>query len=290
MTAPVLGDELGPRGRRLVLVASIATTAVFGVLLVAAMRRLSTTGQLAWSKWELLTRFSVVRFLLVGLLNTMKAALVAMAGSIVLGSALALARLARTPIARALSRIYTEFFRGFPLLLLILFAFLGLPKLGLDLPKFAYLVLALVLYNGAVLGEIFRAGVLSLDRGQGEAAYTIGLTYWQAMGYVILPQALRRMIPAIVSQLVTLLKDTSLGFAVGYEELLRRGQITGEFGKNQLQSIVFVAVLYLIVNFTLSRVARRLEVRQRRRFKAGAIAVSGVEDLAAVQAHGDAAV
>ena len=276
MTAPILGDELGPRGRRLMHIASVVTAAAFAVVVVAAMRRLSTTGQLAWTKWELLTRWSVVRFLLVGLVNTLKAALGAMAGSMVLGAVLALARLTRAPVARWLSRAYTEFFRGFPLLLLILFAFLGLPKLGLDLPKFWYLVLALVLYNSAVLGEIFRAGVLSLDRGQGEAAYSIGLTYWQAMGYVILPQAVRRMIPAIVSQLVTLLKDTSLGFAVGYEELLRRGQITGEFGKNQLQSVVVVAGLYLIVNFSLSRVARRLEVRQRRRFKAGAIAVRGL--------------
>jgi glutamate transport system permease protein len=133
-----------------------------------------------------------------------------------------------------------------------------------------------------MLGEIFRAGILSLDRGQSEAAYAVGLTYWQAMFLVIIPQAARRMIPAIVSQLITLLKDTSLGFVITYEELLRRSRSTGEFFKNPLQTTVFVALIYIAVNFVLSRIARWLEVRQRRRLGAGAITVAGVEDLAAV--------
>jgi glutamate transport system permease protein len=149
---------------------------------------------------------------------------------------------------------------------------------------------ALVAYNGAVLGEIFRAGILSLDRGQSEAASALGLTYWQSMGRVIVPQAARRMIPAIVSQLVTLLKDTSLGTVVNYDELLRRSRDTGTFYGNTLQVLTEAAVIYIIVNFTLSRIARRLEVRQRRKYKAGAITVTGVEDLAVVGAHGEAAV
>ena len=133
----------------------------------------------------------------------------------------------------------------------------------MHLTIFWYVVLALVAYNGAVLGEIFRAGILSLDPGQTEAAYAVGLGYWQAMFLVVVPQAARRMIPAIVSQLVTLLKDTSLGFVITYEEFLRRGEITGEFCKNLLQTYIVVALLYIVVNFTLSQTARRLEVRQR---------------------------
>jgi glutamate transport system permease protein len=146
-------------------------------------------------------------------------------------------------------------------------------------------------YNGAVLGEIFRAGILSLDRGQSEAAYSLGMGYWQAMLLVVIPQAARRMIPAIVSQLVTLLKDTSLGAPIAYLELLRRARINGEFFGNPLQSLFVVAVMYIAVNFTLSRVARRLEVRQRRRLGAGQIAVAGAgEDLAVVGAQGQAAI
>ena len=180
---------------------------------------------------------------------------------------------------------YVDFFRAMPLLLLILFSAFGLPKYGVNLPVFWYLVLALTAYNGAVLGEIFRAGILSLDRGQSEAAFSIGLGYWQAMLLVVIPQAARRMIPAIVSQLVTLLKDTSLGSVIAYEELLRRGRINGEYFHNTLQSLIVVAAMYIVVNFTLSRLARRLETRQRRRYQAGSISVTGVEDLAVLEAH-----
>ena len=124
---------------------------------------------------------------------------------------------------RNMAGIFVEFFRGVPLLLLMFFTTIALPKLHIDLSTFWYIVLALVAYNSAILAEIFRAGILSLGRGQTEAAYAVGLTYWQTMRLVLIPQAARRMIPAIVSQLITLLKDTSLGFIVGYEELLRRG-------------------------------------------------------------------
>jgi glutamate transport system permease protein len=137
------------------------------------------------------------------------------------------------------------------------------------------------------LGEIFRAGILSLDRGQREAAVSIGLPYWPMMRIVILPQAFRRMTPTIVSQTVTLLKDTSLGFFIAYEELLRVGQIAGEFGGNALQTLTVVAAMYLVVNFMLSRLARHLEVRQRRRYRAKSIQVAGVEDLVAVGAGAD---
>ena len=290
MTAPVLADALGPRGRRQARIASVVAAILLALLAAVVVRRLSDRGQLDAEKWRLLGRIEVIRFLLGGLGNTAKAAVIGMLGAMTIGALLALARLARTPLVRWPARVYTEFFRGFPLLLLILFAFLGLPKLGVDLPKIWYLILALIAYNGAVFGEIFRAGILSLERGQMEAAEAIGLRYWQAMRLVVVPQAFRRMIPAIVSQLVTLLKDTSLGFAVGYVELLRRGQITGEFGKNQLQALTVVAGLYLVVNFTLSQVARRLEVRQRRRYSASGIAVAGVEDLAVVTAAAQASV
>jgi glutamate transport system permease protein len=289
MTAPILGDALGPKARRRVLVISTVSTALLAALVVLALRRLGAKGQLDAELWRAVFQVDVMRFLLGGLGNTARAAAAALVLAMSVGAAMALARLARTPLLRWPARAYVEFFRGFPLLLLILFSFLGLPKLGVDLPTIGYLILALALYNSAVLAEIFRAGILSLDRGQMEAAQAVGLRYWQAMRLVVVPQALRRMIPAIVSQVVTLLKDTSLGFLVGYEELLRRGQIAGEFGKNQLQSLVVVAGMYLVVNFTLSRVARHLEVRQRRRYSAGGISVAGVEDLAVVAAVGESA-
>jgi glutamate transport system permease protein len=184
---------------------------------------------------------------------------------------------------------YVQFFRSLPLLVLIIFMYFGVPELGVSLSRYWALVIGLAIYNAAVFGEIFRAGILSLDRGQPEAALSIGLRPWQAMRLVVLPQAYRRMIPTIVSQTITLLKDTTLGFTVGYEELLRKGQIIGEFGHNLLQAYIAVAVLYLAINVPLSRVARHLEVRQRRRYRAGGISITGAEDLVAVAVAADAA-
>ena len=291
MTAPVLADVLGPRARRRVLAVSVGAGVLLAGVLLLGVMRLADRGQLDSERWRPLAQWSVVRFLLGGLANTLKAALTAMALAMVLGGFLALGRLARNGPVRWVAGAYVEFFRGVPLLLLILFSALALPKYGLDVSIFWYLVLALVAYNSAVLGEIFRAGILSLDRGQTEAAYAVGLTYWQTMLLVIVPQGLRRMIPAVVSQLVTLLKDTSLGFVIAYEELLRRSRSTGEFFHNPLQTVAVVGLMYVVVNFALSRLARRLEVRQRRRMGGGTITVTGAgEDYAVVGAQGEAAV
>ncbi len=284
--SPLLGDALGPRGRRKVLVASVVSVAVLLAFVAVAIRRLADNGQLAAEKWEPLTQYAILRFLFIGLLTTMKAAAVSMVLAMIAGGLLALGRLARNGPIRWITGAWVEIFRAVPLLLLIYFSARGLPRLGVSFPIFWYLVLGLVLYNSAVLAEIFRAGILSLDKGQTEASLALGMSYWQSMLVVIIPQALRRMVPLIVSQLVTLLKDTSLGFVIPVEELLRRSQILGEFtGKPLLQSLALAALIYIAINFALSRLAGRLEVRQRRRFGAGAIAVTGAEDLAVVNAQ-----
>lgn len=280
MTAPILADALGPRGRRQAQVASVVAAVVIAVLLALLVLRLQDRGQFDADLWRPFTIWLAWKFLLIGLLTTLQAAALAMALALTLGTLLALARLARTFLVRLPAVLFVEFFRGLPLYVLILFCGFGLIEVGVDISKFQALVLGLTLYNSAILGEVFRAGILSLDRGQTEASFAVGLGYWQAMLLVVVPQAFRRMVPAIVSQLVTLLKDTSLGFVILVEELLRRAQLTGEFFGNPLQAYLVAAVMYILVNYSLSRLARRLEIRQRRRYRAGAIQVTGVEDLA----------
>jgi glutamate transport system permease protein len=287
MTAVVLADALGPRAKRRVRIATVVSAVVVALAVAVAIKRLADHDQLTAAKWRPLTEWGVIRFLLIGLGQTVKAAMAGMALAICVGVVMALGRLARTAPVRWLASAYVEFFRALPLLLLIFFAGFGLPRYGIRLSPFTSIVIALVIYNGAVLGEIFRAGILSLERGQTEAAYALGMSYWQAMFLVVVPQAARRMIPSIVSQLVTLLKDTSLGYVISYDELLRRSRQAGEFSANLLQSVTAAAVLYIAVNFTLSRIARRLEVRQRRRYRAGAVRVAGVEDLTAVAVAAD---
>ncbi|MEO7837257.1 MAG: amino acid ABC transporter permease [Acidimicrobiales bacterium] len=289
MTAPVLADALGPRARRRALVASVVAGVAILAVVVAAAGRLQDSGQLDADKWRPLAQWSVVKFFLGGLLNTVKAASTSMAIAMTVGAVLALARLARHRPQRWLATLYVEFFRGLPLYVLILFCKFGLPRIGVQVGTFWALVIGLSLYNSSVLAEIYRAGILSLDRGQSEAASALGLGYWQSMALVIVPQAVRRMVPAIVSQLVTLLKDTSLGVLVFYEELLRRARLSAEFYQNTLQSLVAVALIYIVVNSALSAAATRLETRQRRRFGGGSIAVAGLEDLALTIARSGAA-
>lgn len=279
MTAPVIADALGPRGRRWSLVASLLSALVLAGIAWVALDRLGDNGQLDGAKWEPLTEWLVWKYLLLGLVDTVEAAGAAMVLALVSGGLLAMGRLSRALPVRLVSGAYVEFFRGFPLLVLLLFSVYGLRAQGIDISTYQALVLALTIYNGAVLAEVFRAGILSLDRGQREAAVSVGLTEGQAMRLVVLPQAVRRMLPAIVNQLVTLLKDTSLGFFISYPELLRRGQLSGQYDRNLLQSLLVVAALYILVNGVLSQVARRLELRQRRRLRARPITVTGaVED------------
>jgi glutamate transport system permease protein len=284
MTSVVLADELGPRGRRQVRIATALGAVAVGALALVVINRFESRGQFDADLWSRFARWSTWRFLFGGLANTVKAAGTAMLLALVVGMLFALGRLARNPVVRSGAGVYVEVFRSYPLVLLVFFAPKLFDQVGFEVEAYWSLVVALAIYNSAILAEIFRAGILSLDRGQPEAAAALGLTYWQQMGFVIVPQAVRRMTPAIVSQLVTLLKDTALGAFIFYEELLRRGRTIGQgrfpdFPPNPLQALLVVAALYVVVNFALSRVARRLEVRQRRRYRAGAIAIAGVEDL-----------
>ena len=286
MTAPVLAEAQGPKARRRALVGSVVAAVIVAAFVVAAVRRLDANGQLESASWRPFTTWPVAKFLLGGLVNTVKVAVTAMGIALAIGGPLALARIARNRPVRWLAGLYVQFFRGLPLYILILFFGFG----PIDLTPFWSLAAGLSIYNGAVLAEIFRAGILSLDRGQGEAASAIGLGYRQGMAYVVVPQAVRRMVPAIISQLVTLLKDTSLGVLVLYEELLRRSRLNAEFTQLTLPSLVVAAVLYIIVNSLLSMLATRLEARQRRRYGAGRIDVAGLEDLAVTSAKAGAMV
>jgi glutamate transport system permease protein len=171
---------------------------------------------------------------------------------------------------RWLSRVaifFIELLRATPLVLLIYFAGIFVPRYLVDVSPYWILVSGLALYNGAVLAEVFRAGIVALGRGQREAGLAVGFTEFQVQRRILFPQAARNMLPAMVNQLVTLLKDTSLGALVLFpptDDLLNRGEELGGFYKSPLQAYILVAVIYIIVNYSLSRVARALERRRPR--------------------------
>ena len=144
-------------------------------------------------------------------------------------------------MVRLAATAFTEFFRALPLLLLVFFAFLGLPRFGIDVGPFGALVIALTLYNGSVMAEIFRAGVAAVPHGQVEAAFSLGLSKSTVFRRIQFPQAVRIMLPSLISQMVVLLKDTSLGFIVAYEELLRSGRLIYTNIGNVIPTAIVVA-------------------------------------------------
>jgi len=241
--------------------------------------------------WEWLWTENNARYLLEGFLINLEIAAIAMVLALAFGLALALLSLSALTPVRLAAKGWVDVFRNLPLIFLILYLALSLPesiKQGWqeNAPGFlpealrGQLVLAgilgLVLYNSAVIAEIMRAGILSLDRGQREAATALGLSYRDQMRHVILPQGLRRMVPATVSQLITLNKDTTLVSIIAIQEAVRSGRILTQTAGNPfvgggdvqapiLQVMIFVGLLFVVVNYALSRVSRRLEVREARR-------------------------
>ena len=268
MSEAVLYDTVGPRGRRRILLGSVAVVLLVVAVLGVAVARLAAKGSLDPELWRVLTEGAVQRLIGRGLAATLRAAVVAMVLSMAVGAVLAVGRLSRRAWVARPAGAWVELFRGLPLLLMILFLFLGLPAVGITISVFWALVAGLTLYNSAVLGEIFRAGILSLPKGQTEAAYAIGLRRGQTLRLILVPQAVRRMLPALISQLVTLLKDTSLGFVIGYAELLRNGRTAVEFlgGRYSIPIYTAIAVVYIAVNASLSFLARWLDRRTQRKF------------------------
>ena len=268
MSEAVLYDDAGPRGRRRILVGSVVGGVLVALVVGLAVARLASKGVFEAERWQVLTRQDLLELIGRGLAATLRAAALAMVLAMAVGGLLAVARLSRRRWLAAAAGAWVELFRGLPLLLLILFLFLGLPAAGVTISTFWALVGGLTLYNSAVIGEIFRAGILSLPRGQTEAAYAIGLRRGQTLRLILIPQAVRRMLPALISQLVTLLKDTSLGFVIGYAELLRNGRGAVEFlgGRYSIPIYTAIAVVYIAVNASLSFTARWLDRRTRRRY------------------------
>jgi glutamate transport system permease protein len=257
-----LFDVPGPRGRRRIRIATAASVVVLVALAALALRQFAAHGQLASSQWQMFGNWAIIRFLLGGVGQTLLVTAVAAALALPLGALLALVRLSRSRVARALARGYVELFRAVPLLLLLYVFLFGLPRAGLTFPVFWELVIPIVLGNAAVLSEIFRAGVLALDRGQSEAAYSLGMTYWQAMAWVVIPQAVRRLVPTLVSQLVRLLKDSTLGYVVSYLELLHKAQVLGEYYHSVLPTYLVAAACFVLINTALSGLAGWLERRR----------------------------
>ena len=217
--------------------------------------------------WDPFTRWAIWRFLLDGLALALEMAVVSMLLSMLVGVVMAVGRLARPRIIRWPAMVYVETFRAMPLLLLIFFVFFGSARTPFQIGPVTAVVIALTLYNSAVVAEIIRAGILSISRGVIEASRALGLSYLQSMTYIAIPIALRRMAPGVVSQLITLFKDTSLASVLSILELSRSARViydTPTYG-NPVEVLTVVAAMYFIPSYALSLLAQRLEAGPERR-------------------------
>jgi len=291
VSAPsLLFDAPGPRAQ-----ARHRLLTVVGVLiglggLALVLWKLNQAGQLDAAMWRryVLSGDVWTQYLIPGLIKTIEAAAVSIVLALIFGLVFGMGRLSQLAPVRWFCGTVVEFFRAVPVLLMMYFAFQLYTVnnvFGAAFNSFYAVVTGLTLYNGSVIAELVRSGVHSLPKGQREAGWAIGLTPTQTLTSVLLPQAITAMLPSIISQLVVILKDSALGYNIAYLELLRQCQNLATFKGNLIPTLIVLALIYIAINYGLTRIASRVERRLRegkRRIKpVAAASVVPMEETAA---------
>ncbi|MGL3151195.1 amino acid ABC transporter permease [Microbacterium sp. A82] len=279
----VLFDVPGPRARRRNMILAIATVGLVVAVIAFLIWRLSLTNQFSATKWSVFTYTAVWVSIGEMLLNTLRAFALAAVLSLALGFVLAIGRMSDHSWVRVPVTVITEAFRAVPVLVMMMILYYGLPTLGVKVDPYWAVVVALMVYNGSVLAEALRAGIESLPRGQKEAGFSIGLRKSGVMTLILLPQAVRAMLPVIVAQLVVTMKDTALGFIITYQELLYYAKLlSSQPGRPILQAALVIGGIYIVMCLILSGIAKWAEIKTRHSPKLKALAA----DNAAVMHEG----
>lgn len=265
--ATVLYDTPGPRAVRINRILTVIVSLILIALLGAVLWALGNKGQLDGDKWDIfITGSSWTTYIIPGLWATVKAAVLSILLALVVGAVLGIGRLSTHRSIRWICSVIVEVFRAIPVLVLMLFAYTIFGVWGL-FPStqlgFAAVVFGLTMYNGSVIAEVLRSGIESLPKGQSEAAYALGLSWGLTMRKILLPQAVAAMLPAIISQMVIALKDSALGYMIGFVEVVRSGRQLGEYYGAMLPSLLVVAAIMIIINFGLTKLAERIEQQLR---------------------------
>jgi glutamate transport system permease protein len=258
----VLYDVPGPRAIARNRVLGVLTVLVVAGVLGFIVWRLIETGQFTAEKWQAFTYTNVWVQIALSAWRTLAAFGVAAVGALVLGFVLAIGRLSDHAWIRIPVGAVVEVLRAVPVLIFMFLLYYGLPVLGIRMESYWAVVIALVAYNGSVLAEVIRAGVESLPRGQSEAGYAIGLRKAGVMRLVLLPQAIRAMMPVIIAQLVVTLKDTALGFIITYPELLYYAKLLGSnanFDSPLIPASLIAGAIYVTLCLILSYIAHRVQ-------------------------------
>ena len=260
-----LYEAPGPRTHRRMLVGTAISAVVVIWLLYLVWHQFYVTGQFAPRYWTFFAQWPTWRFLIDGFRGTFAVALTAGVISLVLGMLLMLGRVSTNRVLSAVCRVIIDFFRGVPSLLLIYFFFLVVPQYGIKMASFWMLTLPVSLAAAGVLAEVFRAGVNAVPKGQVEAAYSLGLTRAKVMRRIVLPQAIHYVIPSLISQLVVVVKDTTVAYVVSYPDLMQNARVLIT-SYDSLVSVYFVvAIIYILINFAINQasayVSRRMGVK-----------------------------
>jgi glutamate transport system permease protein len=292
-TSSVLYDAPGPRTRAITyLVSVVVAVGIVAAVYYLIYLPLDRNGQFTLAKWGPLLDQNNKNFVPLwkrigqGLQNTLVAAVLAIVLSLIVGTSLAVLRVqlqqlrrrryvglnagaawvlrALTWLLNAITRFCVEVFRGLPVVITIFFVARGLPQWGLDFSTLWFIVIGLTIYNGVVIGEILRSGMSGLPGGQREAAMSVGLSPLQSVRLILLPQSYRIMLPAIISQMVVVLKDTSLGILIGFDDVLNVARQAINLLRNPIQLYFVIGVIFIIVNYTLSKLAQYVQRRLAR--------------------------
>lgn len=260
-----LYEAPGPKTRRKMVVGTVISLAAVAALLAFVMYRFWVTGQLSSRYWELFSWRTTWIYLGRGLVGTFQVALTAGVISLVLGMLLMLGRISHARPLSVLCAILTNFFRGVPSLLFIYGFFFVVPSLGLKMDSFWMLTIPISLAASGVLAEVFRAGVNAVPRGQTEAGLSIGLSRWKVKTKIVLPQAIRFVIPSLISQLVVVVKDTALAYVVTFPDLMQNAQVLRTNYDALVSTYLVVAVIYILINYLINKasvyVSRRMGVK-----------------------------
>jgi len=254
----VLFSDPNPRVEAVARAVSVGVAILLLGLVASIVYRFHAAGQLEARLWQYFAWQTTWAFLAKGLLGTLASAATAAAIALVLGLVLVLGRLSRPRLTRWPATAVVEFLRGVPTLLLIYVCFLVLPSLGIKLSTYWMLTLPVGLSAAAVVAEVYRAGVLAVPRGQTDAARSLGMTEAQVFFVIVFPQALRYIVPALVAQLVIVVKETTFGYVVTYGELMQNAKVLVANYHALVPVYLVVAMLYCLVNYGISRASRRL--------------------------------
>lgn len=250
-----LYEPPGPKAHKRIVIATAVSLIALGALLFVIVRQFYITGQLQAKYWVFFTKYSTWRFLGRGLAGTLKVALAAGGIAFATGLLLMLGRIGKSRIVRGISTVLIEFSRGVPTLLFIYFFFLIAPQFGLKLPAFLKIAIPVAISASGVVAEVLRSGVNAVPKGQREAALSLGMLDGSVFFKIVFPQALRYVVPALISELVIVLKDTTFAYVVNYSDLMQNARVMISNYDAILSVYLVTALIYIIINYLLNKIS-----------------------------------